>query len=62
MNNKSLSLSHQFKMEVLRRFVEDNPEKAPELVLKIYQEYSDLYQRYKALQKACLKSRNDLFM
>ena len=49
-------------MEVLRRLVEDNPEKASELALKYYQEYSELYQQYKALQKARLESRNDLFM
>ena len=62
MNNNTLSLSHQFEMEVLRRFVTDNPQKASELALKYYQEYCDLYQQCKALQKARLESRNDLFM
>ncbi len=58
----ALSLSHQFKMEILRRFIIDNPEKASELALKYYQEYCEIYQQYKALQKAHLESRNDLFM
>ena len=62
MNNNKLSLFHQFEMEVLRRSAEKNPEKAPELVLKYYQEYSELYQQYKALQKARLESKNELFM
>ena len=62
MNQNSLSLSHQFKMEVLRRLVKDNPEKASELALKYYQEYCEIYQQYKALQKAHLKYRNGIFM
>ncbi len=62
MNNNTLSLCHQFEMEVLRRFVEDNPQKASELALKYYQEYCEIYQQCKALQKARLESRNDLFM
>lgn len=62
MNNNTLSLFHQFKMEVLRRFIEDNPEKASELVLKYYQEYSELYQKYKALEQAHLKYKNGIFM
>ncbi len=33
MNNKTLPLSHQFGIEVLRRFVTDNPQKASELAL-----------------------------
>ncbi len=49
-------------MEVLRRFVEENPDKALDLVLKYYQEYSELYQQYKALEQAHLKYRNGLFM
>ncbi len=62
MNNNTLSLFLQFEMEILRRLVKDNPEKASGLALKYYQEYCDLYQQYKALQKARLESRNDLFM
>ncbi len=62
MSENNLPLSRQFKLELLRRFVEENPEKASELALKYYQEYSELYQQYKALQKARLESRNDLFM
>ncbi len=62
MNNNKLSLSHQFEMEVLRRFVEDNPEKAPELVLKLYQQYSELEQEYQTLEKAHLKYLNGIFM
>ena len=62
MNNKTLSLCHQFEMEVLRRSVEENPEKALELVLKYYQEYSELYQQYKDIKKARLESKNELFM
>ncbi len=62
MNNNSLSLFHQFKIEVLRRFVKENPEKALELVLKYYQECYELSQQYKALQQTYLESRNDLFM
>ncbi len=62
MNYKTLPLSHQFKIEVLRRFVKKNPEKALELVLKYYQEYHELYQQYKVLQQSYLESFNDLFM
>ncbi len=62
MNQNSLSLSHQFKMEVLRRFVKENPEKALDLVLKYYQECYELYQQNKSLQQTYLESRNDLFM
>ncbi len=62
MNNKTLPLSHQFKLEILRRLVKDNPRKASELALKYYQEYCEIYQQYKALQQARLESRNDLFM
>ncbi len=62
MNNNTLSLSHQFEMEVLRRFIKDNPQKASELALKYYQEYSELYQQYKALQQAHLKYKNGIFM
>ena len=62
MPENNLPLSRQFQIEVLRRFVEDNPQKASELVLKYYQEYSELYQQYKALQQTYLESRNDLFM
>ncbi len=62
MSENNLPLSRQFKMEILRRLVKENPEKASELALKYYQEYSELYQQYKALQKARLESRNDLFM
>ncbi|MDJ0536725.1 MAG: hypothetical protein QNJ70_30270 [Xenococcaceae cyanobacterium MO_207.B15] len=62
MNYKTLSLFHQFEMEVLRRFVEDNPQKASELVLSYYQEYHELYQQYKVLQQSYLESFNDLFM
>ena len=49
-------------MEVLRRFVKENPEKASELVLKYYQECSELSQQNKSLKRAYLESRNDLFM
>ena len=62
MNKKTLPLCHQFKLEILRRFVTDNPEKASELALKYYQEYCEIYQQCKALQQARLESRNDLFM
>ncbi|MDJ0747174.1 MAG: hypothetical protein QNJ32_28060 [Xenococcaceae cyanobacterium MO_167.B27] len=62
MNYKKLPLSHQFKMEVLRRLVKDNPQKASELVLSYYQEYHELYQQLLVLQQSYLESRNDLFM
>ncbi|MGK7896061.1 MAG: hypothetical protein AB4372_21225 [Xenococcus sp. (in: cyanobacteria)] len=62
MSENNLPLSRQFEMEVLRRFVEENPEKASELALKYYQEYCEIYQQCKALQQARLESRNDLFM
>ena len=62
MSENNLALSSQFEIEVLRRFLEENPQKASELVLKYYQEYSELYQQYKALQQAHLKYRNGIFM
>ena len=49
-------------MEVLRRLVKDNPQKALELVLSYYQEYHELYQQLLVLQQSYLESFNDLFM
>ncbi len=62
MKNNTLSLSHQFKMEVLSRFVEENPDKALDLVLKYYQECCQLCQENKVLEQSLLKYRNGLFM
>ena len=62
MNNDTLSFSSQFKLELLRRFIKENPEKDSELALKYCQEYYELYQQYEALQKAYLELRTDLFM
>lgn len=62
MNNNSLPLSSEFKLELLRRFIEDNPEKDSKLALKYCQEYYEIYQEYKALKEAHLKSIIGLFM
>ncbi|MDJ0648276.1 MAG: hypothetical protein QNJ60_06160 [Xenococcaceae cyanobacterium MO_188.B19] len=62
MSEDNLSFSSQFKLEVLHRFIKENPEKDSELALKYCQEYYELYQQYKTLEKAYLKSRNGLFM
>ena len=62
MDDKTLSFSSQFKLELLRRFIKENPEKDSELALKYCQEYYELYQCYKALEKTYLESRKDLFM
>ena len=62
MSENNLPLSSQFKIEVLRRYVKKNPEKALELVLKYYQECYELSQQNKSLQQTYLESRNDLFM
>ena len=62
MSDNTLPLCHQFKLELLRRFIEENPEKDSEIALKYCQEYYELYKSYKALEKAYLESRTDLFM
>ncbi len=62
MNNNYLSLSSQFQVELLRRFIKEKPQQASELALKYYEEYWVLHQEYKALQKAFLESRNDYFI
>ena len=58
----NLPLSSQFEIEVLKRFFKKKPQQASELALKYYEEYWVLHQQYKALQKAFLEFRNDLFI
>ena len=51
MNNNYLSLSSQFQVELLRRFIKQEPQQASELALKYYEKYWVLHQQYKALEK-----------
>ena len=51
MNDKSLSLEYQFEVKRLKNYLETNPNEARRLAITHFEDYLELVQEYKKLEK-----------